>query len=364
MDLTTTKMIKRRTINIIPDPTQEVTNCSITVSNWFQNIDTSNKKFRVSSFYLNNSALPCFIGKWMSSEWPSNWWGVGAGTITNSTIGPNSLDYHFNIHNLTNDYGSTVVMDPNYSQYPLQVPSVHSSTEFQQLSNKYFWFFNTSQFLEMLGKQINDVIGANSLSQYGVAFVRTQQGYGLYVPTTLTDELQFSQTLIDLFQFKCKNSSNSPSYLKTVEFNAQLRNYYVEDLTAPGTFASKPCFFVASNYVPDTWFPFDLLLIKTTLPTESETFYDNNNYISQNYQNIMLTYKIQNNNPDGIYNFYTSNIDPQSGWLSMVGTNSSDNCKFDILLRLQRTKDIVPYQIKASENAYFVTEEITTVNLY
>lgn len=360
MDLTTTKQIKRRVINILPDPTKETTDCSIKVSNWFQNVQLHDKKFKVASFYLNNTALPCFIPRWPSASPPVGWQGVGTIIVTtNTALDQNALDYQFNISDTINHYGSTVVMDPTFSQYPSRQPPNHPSIEFQELSNKYYWFFNTTQFIEMLGKQINLVINTNSLSQYGVAFTRTTQGYGLYVPTTLVEEVQFSQTLIDLFQFKNKVSTNS-TYLRTIEFNAQLRNYFVEDLTSPGTFVSKPCYFVASNYIPDKWFPFDQLLIRTDLPLEPEIVFDNNNFISQTYQNIILTFKLSNNNPDGIYNFYTSEIDPHSGWCSLVGTNSNDNCTFDILLRLRRTKDILPFQIKNDESAYFLLETITT----
>jgi hypothetical protein len=145
-----------------------------------------------------------------------------------------------------------------------------------------------------------------------------------------------------------------------MEYNSTPRNYFVENLST-GTFVSQPCLFVQSRYVPDTWFPFDELLIRTDMPVETETFYNNSNYIVQNYQNVMLTYKIVNNNPDGIYNFFTSNIDPNSGWISYIGTNTRENIRFDILLRFRTTKDLIPYQIKSNENFTFTVEEITTI---
>lgn len=368
MDLTTTSKIKRRIITIIPDSTQDSTPASIEVSNWMNSTDLTNKKMRISSFYFNNSKLCCFVPKWAAGLPPANWQQTG-GTVTteNNALSIDTLDYAWNLYNsgTTTSHGGIINMDALRSNYPNLRPATHPDSEYAQLTNKYYWFFDTSRFLDLIIQQINTVINTYNIStgvEYGIQLVRTDQGYGLYLPTVIRDAgyvLQFSKTLIDLFQFKNSQASNS-SYLYTIEFNPTVRNYFVENVSIGGSFSSQPCIFVNSNYVPDFWFPFDQLLIRTDAPVESEMFYNNNNYISQNYQNIMLTYRLSNNNPDGIYNFYESDIDPASGWISLVNTNTRDNIKIDILLRFSKTKDLIAYPIGPGENFYFVVESIET----
>jgi hypothetical protein len=362
MDLTTTMKIKRRIVNIIPDETADTTDASIKLSNWLESTDTSDKKIRVSSFYMNNSAIPCFVPKWTNSLPPSGFQGTPSTSILNNTLNSDTLDYFWNLNNgVTANRGGVLNMEQGESRYPALRPSIRPPNEFSQLSNKYFWFFNTSDFLDIIVRQINSEIAAHTLDQYGIAMVRTADGYGLYVPVSLTAtwSLQFSQTLIDLFQFKNTKSANS-SLLFDINFNDAPRSYYVPDVTSPGTYSNQSCLFVFSNYVPDTWFPFDQILLRTDMPIEAETFFNNSNYVSQNYQNILFAYKVSNNNPDGIYNFYTYDPDPAAGWVSFVGTNTRDSINFEFLLRFKDTKDVIPYLIKPRENFYFVIEEIHT----
>lgn len=368
MDLTTTRHIKRKIINIIPSSRNDVTDCTVTLSNWLYRVPTEDRKIRISSFFMNNTAIPCFIPEWTENLPPTGWQGGTTVTTSNNTLTPDTLGYYFNLYNPTTNtsHGGIINMDALRSEYPTLRPPIHPTSEYSQLSNKYYWFFNTTLFLDLIIKQINDVINANSISSgivYGIQLIKTSEGYGLLVPNTVFDagySFQFSKSLIDLFQFKAVKSSNS-DLLYTIQFNATPRNYFVENL-GTNQLISQACAFVASRYIPDTWFPFDQMLFRVTgLPIDSENVYDNSNRISQNYENIMLTYKLVNANPDGIYNFFTSEIDPGTGWVSFDNkTNGMENFSISCLLRLKRTKDLLPYQIKPNENFYFTVEDIQT----
>lgn len=360
MDLTTTKKIKRRVINIQPDQTQERTNCSIELVNWFQNRDLTNVKFKIESFYLNNSTIPVFIPKWQESFPPANFQknkdATGTVTNINDTFSGTSIDYYINVRSTVGGDDTTIFIRniPAYSEEPNLAPGTHPSKPFSQYSNRFFWYYNTSKFCELITSHINQVLISLGKT-YVCDIIRTGTGYGLYMPQTFdTDglELQFSDTLIQLFQFRSIESSNS-TYLRTIIFNTQIRTY-----------STVPALFVASNYIPDTWFPFDRLLFRTSFPIESESFYNNSNYISENYQNIMLSYKLVNSNPDAIYNFFNSDIPPDSSWVSLINSNSGDNARFDLLLRLRLTKDTIPYTIGKNEDAIFTTVEIDTIPPY
>ena len=152
MNLTTTNRIKRRNIDIVPDPNQEFTNCSITLVNWLYNQDLNNKRLKISEFYLNNSSIACFIPEYPTSmpqaSQLNDKTGLGINTIVNNTFDKNSLNYFVNIHNSAtkDNYCMAVRMDPNYSDYSLLQPSIFPQTSYAMYSNRYFWFFNTKRF--------------------------------------------------------------------------------------------------------------------------------------------------------------------------------------------------------------------------
>lgn len=366
MDLSTTKTIKRRILEISPSQTNALTNCNITVSNWFQSIDTTFNKFRISSFYMNNSTIPAFIGGYLpqlySLNIPSNTYliqdpvteVVSAGTpiLTNQI-----LNYYVSIKKVSTGASVTsyIYMKDGVSEYPALKQSIHSGSSFGQYDNRYFWFYNTSKFCDLVSDILNDILitGFSEAAANYAEIVRTSQGYGLYFDNAMVIagyKISFSQSLMDLFQFK----SIGDEQLREIIFNTNLRSY--------GN-PVKPYNYVASNYVPDTWAPFSQLLIKSDLPIENEIFYESNNYISQNYQNIMLTFTLSNNNPDSIYNFFKYTPNADDGWVSMVGTNTRENCTFETLLKLRETGDLIPYTIKKNEIFRLVTETIVTDSL-
>lgn len=368
MDLSTTKKIKRRILEISPNQNKDLTDCSITVSNWFQSIDTSNMKFRISSFYMNNSTICDFIPKYLSSIYPLGFPGgvgvnnyliqdpSGGSPLIGTPVLTNTItDYYVSVRRIADGNVTTsyIYMEDVISEYPELKPAIHPGSSFEQYSNRYYWFFNTSKFCDIISLIINEifVVGFGQPSDM-CSIIRTSQGYGLYLSTVVSTlyEVQMSPSLNDLFQFKSVESTNSPE-LRTIIFNTNLRSY--GNPTAPHAF-------VASNYVPDTWFPFNEMLIKSNLPIESEIFFDNSNFKSQDYQNIMLTFDLSNNNPDGIYNFYRMKAESGDNWVSMVGTNTKENCTFETLLRLRETKDLIPYTINKKEQFRLVTETIET----
>ena len=372
MDLSTTDKIKRQVLKFIPNNTPAPTELSITLSNWLRTTNIANTKFRVSQFYLNNSTIPCFIGKYISTFptspaaasndpgiLPISKLGTNATNYPmNTTITATSLDYFINVFdtNTSESYCVYILMDDVYSKFPAEKPVVHTATAFAQYRNRYFHFYNTSFFCELITANIKAILGdptgLNKTYSNDVDIVRTSGSYTIYLPVAFaTDglELQFSQTLIELFNFRNAESINS-DVLFTIIPNTQAVTYN-------SVVSNK----TSSAFVGDNWFPYDELLIKTDMPIEPESFYTTSNYICQNRNNIMLTFDLSNNNPDGIYNFYRSDIDANEGWCSIVeGKSGQDNCLFEILLQLRETGDTVLYTIKQGEKARITLETITT----
>lgn len=376
MDLSTTKKIKRRVLTINSNPFTELTNADITVSNWFQNQSLNNVKFKISSFYLPNTSIPCFIPRYIGSLFNTSVFKNkdNAETIEiypNQNINSDTLFYWIGIRDGAKTYISYINMNSAYSEYPNERPQIHPTTASDQYKNRYYWFFNTSKFAELVASHIQDLIVYARQSQiplppnpnqvYQVAMTRTVVGnnasYGLYVDETVTKPISnsglgfdifFSPSLIELFQFKNVESPISTN-LRSIIFNLQTRTYN-----------SVVSNFVASNYVGDQWFPFDEIVFRSDLPIENIVYYDNANYIKQNYQNILLSFRLINTNPDGIYNFFYSEINPDSSWVSLVNNNSGENITFSILIRLKATGDLLPYTLKIGESANFITQTIET----
>lgn len=363
MDLTTTMKIKRRVLNIEPQQNKEQTPVYIKTTNWTkQNLQTT--KFKVSSFFFNNSEIPCFIPKWIQTAYTANQLNnktpSASVTFSNSTITNKTLDYFVAIKNkTTNDINALMIeMHDDQSRYPNSKPLSHLSTAFEQYNNRYYHFYNTTNFCSLVQDALNVLLNNEGVASGldTIKILRTDQGYAMYFNSDITAqnyEIQFSKTLIDLFQFKNTQSLNS-TYLYTIQFNESPVSYFVP------TVGDSPFLPVYSTYIPDKWFPYDLLIIKSDIPVETEIYYNNTNYLPSDYDNIILTFKVINNNPDGIYNYFTSEIDPNSGWMTMTQNTNSENIYFTVNLRLRETNDLVNYVIGQGEKAYILTETIIT----
>ena len=356
MDLSTTKRIKRRVLEINPNPKSQLTDCNITISNWFQSIALNNTKFKISSFFINNSTMPCFIPKYISTIPSINVFRDKNQTETvlqtNNTLDGNSLNYWVAVSDpsTNNTSVSFIKMSQSYSDYPSLQPAAHPYSASEQYKNRYYGFYNTSKFCELVSSQLSTLIAVFTGSSYKCEIVRTKDGYTLYVENAFFTlyEVHFSQSLIDLFQFKNVESIQS-TQLRTIIFNTQTVTY-----------VGKVCSSVNSNYVGDQWFPYDELIFKSDLPIESIGFYNNNDYIRQSYQNIILNFRIINSAPDKVYNYFYSEINPDSSWVSMINTNSGENATFSIMLRLKETGDLIPHTIKIGEICKFETISIET----
>ena len=295
MDLSTTKKIQRRVLRIDADPNEELTNCTITVANWFQNQNLENVKFKISSFYLENTSIACFIPKYIyaipdSSIFKDKNPAETVNIFSGATLNSNSLDYWVAIrHNATTTTTvSYIEMNQIYSEYPNLQPSVHPVSPSNQYKNRYYWFFNTSKFAELITAHLSTLIDAIIPvgAPHQVEAVRTtvngSASYGLYLQDGILNiagyDIMFSPSLINLFQFKSVESIQS-TQLRTIIFNTQQRTYN-----------SILSHFVASNYVGTQWFPYDEIAFRSDLPIQTVGYYDTSNYIKQSYQNIILSY--------------------------------------------------------------------------
>jgi len=372
MDLSTTRTIKRRVITIEPDQTRELTDCTITLSNWLQSVDTESTKMRISSFYFNNSTIPCFVPQYISKILPTNF-PINIPAISpipvppapeylpaTTVLTPDILNYFVAVRRVSDGMVVTsyISMESDLSEYPSLRPLIHPTNTYEQYRNRYYWFFNTSKFCDIVADRINTILTGTTMGLAGndCVITRSPQGYGLYIGSTpffgaaAQYELQFSKSLIDLFQFKSVRSVNSTE-LRTIVFNNTTRTYGTPSIIGA---------YVASNYIPDSWFPFSQILIKSTLPVETEVFFDNKNYVSQNFQNILLAFGVNNSSPDAIYNFYKMTAGDGENWVSIVNTNSGENATIQILLEFRETGDLIPYTINKNEKFRMIIETIET----
>lgn len=354
MDLTTTKKITRRVLNILPTKNAKYTPCQIKVVNWFKNKMLTNTKFRISGFYMQNQSIPCFIPKYCPSIVTNQQAGMPLTFVTGgNNLDQNILDYYFVISNGITNYTSYVYMAPAESSDPQLQPLTRLSREDDLYNNRYFYFYDTEKFCQIVGDSIKSVLVNQFSFNFGTdtfEIIKTNENYQMIINKTFFDaeapQIYLSKNLYDLFKFPVSKISED---LYKVIFNPQ-----------PETYGTIPVYSSYTRYIPDTWFPFDIMVIKTDISVEKEQFYSTDDYQSKDNDNIMLTFKLIVDNPDGIYNYFNSDINPDSGWLSMNNTNSGENATFRVQLRLKYTNDYFDYTILQNERAYFVTEEIQT----
>lgn len=355
MDLSTTNKIIRRIFQIYPLPNQLLTNCFINNVNFFDNRDLTNIMFRISSFYMNCSAIPTFLPKYLEGQFDANYVNNLQPTTTVNFHTPADnifrCDYLVNIVDTSTGANTAIPVNftPEYSVNPDQAPTYKTTSASSQYENPYWFVFDTTVLCDILSKAISDAIQTVTAGvvSNGCNVVKSGNGYVMYLATGFHDGtyiLQFSKSLIDLFAFKNVASTNS-SNLYSIIFNTQSRIYN-------GTSVYE----VFSKYISDKWNAFDNLVFKTSCPIQKIKVYDNNSYEMKSYENVILEFKI-----GAIpYNFFTSKFTPDENWCSMINTNSRDNMFINCYLRNRETGSLFPYKIVDGEQFSITTEEIET----
>lgn len=353
MDLSTTKKIKRRRFQLsgIED---QLTNCFITGTNFFENRDLTNVKFRISSFKFNNASIASFIPKFManypSASYINNLAPGDTVTFNLSVLNPTMIDYIANIRHAGTSVNHCVIFDfkQQYSRHVENKPTSKYQNAFSQYTNPYFFVYDTSLFCELIGAQISQLVSTLIGINNACNVVKLDNdAYALYMRKEFFDAgltLQFSEHLMELFALKNKDSTNA-SKMFEINFNTQTTTY--------NGFVVYSSF---SQYISDKWFAYDELIFKTNLPVEKVSVSDQDSYTARGYENILLIFKI-----NGIvYNFFSSAFSPDDNWCSLFNTNIGENFFLNLYLRLRETDDLVPYTIKANEKFYVETEEIVT----
>lgn len=355
MDLTTTNKIQRRVLDIFPSNNKaKYTPCNITTANWIRNRQADNIKVRIASFYVQNQSIPCFIPKYCKSIITNaeagqtiNW------TFNGDAFNSNTLDYFIGVEVGGNITASYVFMQSALSEDPQLLP-LGRQPEINFYSNRYYWFYDTEKFCQLVSQTLVAALSGGLTAPVAtdiIEIIKTNDGYKLvisesYITANTPFNIVISKTLYDLFKFPVTKLTDQ---LYKLNFNTVSEIYGVQPVAT-----------IYTRYVPDTWFPWDLIVFKTDLNIEREKIYNTNDYTSRDSDNIMLSYKLVNNNPDGIYNFFSSELNPNSGWITFGGVTTSENIKFEIALRLKYTNSFVDYTILQDEKAYMVVEQIET----
>lgn len=330
-------------------PNMGVYPAQISIQNQLLRHGLKKRKFRLAFFYIQNSYVPNNIPMPLFSfpQAPNTMANNISGNtplVVNGTIGVNSINYYFNIYNYNTHDSHTVFLQhvPTGNFRPPIVPYTDVGAYY---NDPYYWNYSTSYFTDYLASQINTAIQAVSGLTNAFTAVATSTGYRFYVEETFFTnfdlELQLSQSLLNLYTFDFTNSVNS-----TYFFNPTWT-------TTPTMINGTSYLSVTSRYIPDTWFPFDQLLLSTDLPLEPELFYNNQNYNFQSFDNIIIGYDINTDQPDEIYNYWKSDFSPEQGWVDFGADTSerSENMNFRFQLRVKGNNALVNYPLAPNEQA-------------
>ena len=330
-------------------PNMGVYPAQISIQNQLLRHGLKKRKFRLAFFYIQNSyvpnniPMPLFSFPQAPNTMANNISGVAA-TVVGGTIGVNSINYYFNLYQYATFTNYTVFLQhvPTGNFRPPVIPYTDVSPYY---NDPYYWNYSTSYFTDYLSAQINQAI----LTVTGVAdafiAVATSTGYRFYIQSVIQlyhgIELQLSQSLLNLYTFDYTNTINS-TYFFNPTWNTT------------GTTVNGILYYTATTrYIPDTWFPFDQMLLSTDLPLEPELFYNSQNYNFQSFDNIIIGYDINTDQPDEIYNYWKSDFTPEQGWVDF-GTDTSErseNMTFKFQLRVKGNNTLVNYPLAPNEQA-------------
>jgi len=310
--------------------------------------DLTKIKIRISSFRANNYGLPTFIPKYLKNLYEigyfNNKLNAFIPNIFNTVLSPIICDYIVCGFETGGDNRIRYFeLTADNSEFNSFQPNIHAASSLDQYKNKYFWFRDTTNFLDGLTKTINDMINDKSSIANGCFFQKTPTSYALYVKKAFFDAgnvLLFNRSLIDLFGFKNKESIISTNFFQII-FNSEIEevggvDYYV----------------VYSPFISDQWTSLSEIDFATTAQIIPISLYDEKSVTTTGFENVFLSFKI-NNMP---YNYFNSAFTPDENWCTCSNSNTSEGLKISVKVAIRETGELMPYILLPDEVFEFVVE--------
>lgn len=319
-----------------------------------------NKRMRIQKFYLNNSAVPCFIPERIISQ-SDPIYSVSTDCATNvkanNTLSYQSLKYYI----ILRDRGGVMadiryLLQPNINNLPAFDIPISPITSNQYYSNPYYHYFDFTHFLSVIIQEFTNAtfasLGSNPTYPYQF-YMNSDNTFSLFVPatvgsSTLFDDyyFEFSPELIQLFPFKNVKTSYGTHRLVFGDVPLSIDG---------NTYYSVSCKFY------DTIFPFmQLLFVSKNIRVNPVSFLNNQAFQSNIAQDLfdyaILTYDIGTNQFNDIYNYYAY-VNANDSLFVNFSTDTSDEPYISIELFLRMRNDVlVPYSIRRNELVSFTLD--------
>lgn len=324
--------------------TKDGQEAEIKLQNTYFQTNLSNKKLVVDYGYFGNSNLPLFIPTLLRSFPVITPTPTGE---TNNTLTPDSTDYFFKLTNGTT--GDTFVhwirWSPELNGY--SVPIYIPPTDQEVYLNKYYWSKSTTHFAQILTDAIHTEAVARGaiLANANVQVIVGPNNFSLVMSKTFFDSnwsIQFSKSLNDLFRLQSTFPDNT---FQNLVFS-----------TNPITWNNEVCLISNGTGWSTKWFPYDQLLISSTLnllkiQNQSNLALTSNTFYTTNYKNIVLEFNIVTENPNSVYPYFVYETEASNTKFIYFENDNDFNETYDVKVYLRNIVKniIVPYTLTKDE---------------
>lgn len=304
------------------------------------------KKMRVVKFATNNTNVPLFIPKRITSSdfYNFNTGVTGTTNTVDGTLDANSLKYFIIFRELDNSDCALVYLKHVPEDPSLVEPSAPVLDDSQYYLNPYYYYHRLQHFFSIIENTIN--------TNYGTADCRitinptTPQSFTFYFNKTFTQNttIEFSEELIRLFAVDSYISPHTTGGQKSYV----LKFSKFEQSSGTSTLKSVSC------PVYEKIFPFTELLINSdNIGVYPTSFLENKDYTTNGNegvgQNTLLAYNIRSNEFLNIYDYYQYTNLNDSLWCSFYDTTQTEqNLTFQVYLRL-RNNIVIPLYLNPDE---------------
>ena len=268
---------------------------------FFKN-NMNKKRCRIQKFTVNNKFIPLYIP---TNVTDSSYYNVLPNATSNSYQGNsltvNSMQYFIIIRKTDNSVAEVLYFQyvPESNQYP--VPTSVITDQTQYYLNQYYYYRDFTNFLFNLQNMINTYTGSGSFpisANCNFTMNLSSNSFSLYINKLFIDggyQIEFSQSLIDLFPFK-----NAMSPYTTGQSSFVL--YYSNFVTTSG--ANQ--YYSTSCAMYESIFPFsELLIASEDLGVNFTKFIQNIDMASNNqqaaYESTILGFNIRTSQFATIY---------------------------------------------------------------
>jgi len=321
----------------------------------------NSKKIRVTKFTTNNKYIPLFVSDQTDAVYdPGNFYGTipnatTSNLIVDNNIGINSTNYFIIIRRNGNTKALIIFIEHVPEDPALVAPTSIIYDKVPYYSEQYYYYHDLTHFFSILESAINDNFNSLAIAAPADAVLvdptakitvnPTNNTFSIFINKLYLDlyQIEFSQSLIDIFPFKNSISQYTAPYKSFVIIFSGFE-------ATSGTMGYR----LSSCAIYDIVFPFSEFLISSEdLGVNFTKFITNEDFVTNgqqaSYESTILAYNIRSTEFINIYDLYEYTNNNDSLWNNFY-LDSSTTGYITIELKLRfKNGVIIPFKLKRKE---------------